>query len=155
MQSYRISKYNPEKRDASGFFTGEEWTSFSDVDSLIEGKVLTLAKYEEVESAYVGIAQGFLLEAGVTVLYAVGVENSAKDPEAPMEGAAVKTNSIGPVLTAMLRERFWCKLENANAFLHIGWDYYMYIGVARHCPIAASRATEVGLFVEMVDSPYA
>ena len=31
MSGYRISKYDPWLRDERGYFTGEDWTSFSDI----------------------------------------------------------------------------------------------------------------------------
>jgi hypothetical protein len=154
MHSYRITKYNPARRDASGAFLGDDWTAYTDVGSAFDAKVLTLAEYERVERAYIGAVQAFLVEAEISSLYAKGVEGSADEPNAPVEGAAVEVEALAPLLTGLLREKFWCRLECESAFLHVGRDYYMYVGVPRRCPIAEREAAESGLFVEDYSSPY-
>jgi len=47
-----------------------------------------------------------------------------------------------------------CRLEGADAFVHVGWDYYMYVGVPRPCPAACRQANDLGLYVEDFASPY-
>ena len=46
------------------------------------------------------------------------------------------------------------KLEGDDGFIHVGWDYYLYVGVAQGCPEARRLAAERGLFVEPCVSPY-
>jgi hypothetical protein len=41
-----------------------------------------------------------------------------------------------------------------TAFIHVGWDYYMYIGVPTDCPASDRLAAASGLFVEECESPY-
>jgi len=53
-----------------------------------------------------------------------------------------------------LRERYWAKLETDNAFIHIGYDYYMYIGVPKEATRAIEFAESWDLFVEEFNSPY-
>jgi hypothetical protein len=53
-----------------------------------------------------------------------------------------------------LRERFWCRLESRKAFIHVGFDYHMYVGVYHVCPAAEELARRLGLFVESFPSPY-
>jgi hypothetical protein len=38
----RVTKYDPALRDERGGFTGDDWTSVSDVGGLFSGRVLTL-----------------------------------------------------------------------------------------------------------------
>jgi hypothetical protein len=54
----------------------------------------------------------------------------------------------------MLRGDFWCRLESAGAFVHVGYDYYVYVGVPVESPEAAALARQLGLFVEPFRSPY-
>ena len=55
----------------------------------------------------------------------------------------------------VLREQLWCKFEwQRQAYLHFGWDFYMYIGVHRSCPKSIYYAAGQGLFVEPFVSPY-
>jgi hypothetical protein len=62
---------------------------------------------------------------------------------------------VPAVLRSLLREEYWCRLESETAFVHVGWDYYMYISVLKSCPLAESIAQNRGLFVEQFRSPYA
>ena len=61
---------------------------------------------------------------------------------------------IGEVVRRVLREEFWCRLEGAGAFIHVGYDYYMYVGIPQACPSAEALASQLGLFVEPFRSPY-
>jgi hypothetical protein len=63
-------------------------------------------------------------------------------------------SAAASVIRRLLREEFWCRLEGADGFIHIGYDYYMYLGVARQCPGAEALARQAGLFVERFQSPY-
>jgi hypothetical protein len=155
VHSYRITKYNPALRDAAGAFLGSEWTSIADVGASFAGKELSLAEYERVEAAYVSAAQSFLVEASVATLQVQGVENSGGGLAAPAEGAVIEVRAIPSILVGLLRDSFWCRLESASAFVHVGYDYYMYVGVPSRCPVSERKAAEAGLFVENYSSPYA
>ena len=152
MNQYRVTKYNPEFRNAEGVYTKDEWTSFSEV-----GKTVSKGEYAEVEAAYIDTAIQFFEEQGIAGLAIVYLENSAgyKDPKMKLaEGEIVHKDNLASVIRGILRENYWAKLESKNAYLHFGWDFYMYIGV----PLAASQAITVaernGLFVEEFESPY-
>jgi hypothetical protein len=45
-------------------------------------------------------------------------------------------------------------LEGVGAFSHVGWDYYMYVGVPIPSATARERAAALGLYVEEFASPY-
>jgi hypothetical protein len=70
------------------------------------------------------------------------------------EGSSLGLAEVGEVVRRVLREEFWCRLEGAGAFVHVGWDYYMYVGAPRPCPGAEALARQLGLFVEPFRSPY-
>jgi hypothetical protein len=152
MFEYRVTKYNPAIRRNGGRYT--EWTSFGEVGATFDGTVLTQTAYETVESAYIAVATAFLREAEVYSVSIRGLEYR-KGGECPyMEGDALSLTDVETIMTKVLREELWCRLEGDSAFIHFGWDYYMYVGVASVCPKAELLARKVGLFVEEVLSPH-
>jgi hydroxyacylglutathione hydrolase len=154
MHEFRVTKYDPSLRDETGAFQGVDWVMFSQIGEDFSGEVLTRERYEAVEQAYIDALERFLDEASVESFYAVGVENHRSTGAAPREGERLDRHSIAAVVRAMLREEYWCRLESAEAYVHIGWDYYMYVGVPRDCPGAIAFAQDHGLFVENFVSPY-
>ena len=154
MHEFRVTKYDPANRNELGHFLGSEWTAFSDVGREVTGSVLSLAEYERVEEAYIGSALAFLVEAGVDHLCAVGVENAGASPAAPKEHARLSLRELEAAIRGVLREEFWCRFEGPDAFVHLGWDFYMYVGVPIPCESACAFAEDRGLFVESFESPY-
>jgi hypothetical protein len=118
------------------------------------GQVLSPAEYQEVETAYIDAAVGFLRQAGVRELVVRGFENSGNSQTALREGAVLSLEQAAQTVRAMLREELWCRLEAQLTYVHIGWDFYMYIGVPVECPSAQAAAKRRGLFVESFASPY-
>jgi hypothetical protein len=149
MYQYRITKYNPVFRDEKGRYTSEEWTSFGDV-----GEIVSVKEYVRVETAYIGTALAFLREAGVVELQIRGLENSKKLPILLVEGKQLSLQELESTLRNVLRDEIWCRFEGKSAFVHFGWDYYMYVGVSKDCPEAYAFAEKSGLFVEDFQSPY-
>jgi len=152
MLEYRITKYNPVIRSKGGQYT--EWTSFSEVGAIFDGSVLTLSAYKEVEAAYIAVATAFLREAEVGSVTIRGLERRRHEDLPYSEGETIKLKDVGAIMTKVLREELWCRLESERGFIHFGWDYYMYVGVSSACPMAQHLATEFGLFVEEMQSPY-
>lgn len=62
--------------------------------------------------------------------------------------------AVAGALRDVLREAYWCRFEAADAFIHVGWDYYMYVGLLDPCLDAQQEARRLGLFVETFNSPY-
>ena len=152
---YRITKYNPEFRNLSGAYLRDDWTSSADIGKRFDGVLLTSDRYRIVESAYLKVASAFLAEAGISQLKVVGLENQPPFKSAPEEGAVVSLDEVPTILQSLLREEFWCKLEGSTSFLHVGYDYYMYVGVPKVCVNSSALARTLGLFVETFQSPYA
>jgi len=75
---FRVTKYDPALRDASGAFTGDEWTSFDDIGETFSGVTLSGASYRCVEDSYVAAATAFMREAGVKSLVIAGLERGAE-----------------------------------------------------------------------------
>jgi hypothetical protein len=151
---YRVTKYDPAFRDASGAYIRDEWTSVSDIGRSFGAAVLTCDAYQRVEDAYVAVALAFLREAGVSGLTIAGLENHSELPLSFGEGSLLLPEQTGEVIRQVLREKFWCRLDGRGAFIHLGYDYYMYVGVRRACPEAEQLAKELGLFAEPFPSPY-
>jgi hypothetical protein len=154
VNEYRITKYNPAFRNSAGAYTRDEWTMFKDVGRSFGGAVLTREEYERVENAYVSAALAFMGEAGLASLAVDSLENHRGHERTFEEGIVLPLEQVGDVIRRVLREEFWCRLEGQGGFIHLGWDYYMYIGVPHSCPRARMRTIELGLYVEEFSSPY-
>lgn len=154
MFEYRVTKYNPALRDSTGAYTRDEWISFGDVGSTFGGVVLTKEEYGRVESAYAAAALAYLREAGLRSLVVKGLENPANHQLPFGEGSVLSLEQVGETVRKVLRNEFWCRLEDTNGFVHLGYDYYMYVEIARQCPEAEQVTRSLGLFVEEFPSPY-
>jgi hypothetical protein len=156
MHEYRVTKYDPSHRDDSGAYLRDEWTSFADVGRSFGGIPLTLNEYERIEAAYVRAAEQYLAESSTGTLSVHQLEDTRRlAPAFITEGASLPLEQVGGVLRGLLREEYWCRIQaDSGAFIHVGWDYYMYIGVPYECPASQRAAEALGLFVEEFDSPY-
>ncbi|MGY0613481.1 hypothetical protein [Luteimonas sp. A501] len=154
MPQYRVTKYNPAHRDAGGRYSRDEWCSVHDVGRAFDGVPLTETEYLRVESAYITAALEFLRESKVATLAVHGLENHGEAMLSFDEGTHLSLEQVGATLGRLLQEEFWCKLEGPNSFIHVGYDYYMYLGVPTTCPNAVELAVSLGLFVEPFQSPY-
>ena len=154
MIEYRVTKYNPALRDASGAYLVDDWTLVKDIGRAFGGVVLTEGEYRRVEQAYINSAICFLRAGGLNSLTAEGIENPKGLALDFGEGSVLSLEEVGDVIRQILREEFWCRLECQGGFLHFGWDYYMYIGVPHRCPEAELLAEGLGLFPEEFPSPY-
>lgn len=151
---FRVTKYDPSRRDARGGLIGDDWTSFSDIGKSFSDGLLTQEGYSQVEDAYVTASASFIRESGVPTLSIVGFENHAAANLPFGESTALGASDFGTVVRSLLREEYWCRLESIGGFIHVGWDFYMYIGVQRPCPLAVAETERLGLFVEPFHSPY-
>jgi hypothetical protein len=154
MNQYRVTKYDPTFRDASGAYTRQDWTSFSDIGRAFGDITLSREEYLRVESAYVDIAMRFLAEDGARSLRVVEVENHGGLARAPKEGDIVSGEELAAVCSSILRDEYWCRLEADGRYLHFGYDFYLYVGVKNQCAGSIQAAHGLGLFVEEFASPY-
>jgi hypothetical protein len=157
MYQYRITKYDPQFRDASGAYKLDDWTSISDIGRTFNNIELTAECYVTVENSYVEAALAFLTEAGVTSLAIKSLENHRRHncPAVSLtEGHSCTLLEIADIIRLNLREIIWCKLVGDGCFLHFGYDYYMYVGVPAICTASIEFAERRRLFVEPSESPY-
>ena len=154
MFEFRVTKYDPTCRDICGAYTRDEWTSVRDIGRSFAGVSLTKSEYQRVEDAYVTTAIAIMQEAGIESLMVTGLENHFATLLPFVERSVLKLPDAGMVIRQVLREEFWCRLEAEIGFVHIGYDYYMYVGSNKRCLNAESLAKRLGLFIEPFQSPY-
>ena len=158
MFEYRITKYDPGNRDATGRYLADEWIMYSQVGETIAGCLLTLDEYLRTERAYVNAAMDVLGDCGVESLVVRDLVNRRKHKPATFElreGVRLSGESLREALQSLLREEFWCRLEDdEGSYIHVGWDYYLYAGVPCAAADGVQAARANGLFVEPFVSPY-
>ena len=157
VQEFRLTKYDPARRDAQGRYNVDEWTYFAQVGKCFAGVELTFADYERVEAAHLDAVQALLRGAGIDALVVRDAEPSIQgEPPAVAAGTRLSGDALREAFRDVLRERWWCRFEadDATAFVHFGWDYYIYLGLPRLDDDARRRVEDAGLFLEPFISPY-
>ena len=149
MWQYQITKYDPNKRDEQGRYLDQnEWTEFSEV-----GENVSLEEYEKVESLYIEAAYELISADGIEALQLVYLEDY-QNLCPYKEKAMIKKENIREVVRSFLRHEYWGKLESEKGFIHVGWDFYMYVGFTGLNTEAVFKVSDSGLFVESRTSPY-
>ena len=165
---WRITKYDPKKRNSQGWFLEDTWTSYSDIGKLYQGEKLNYDEYMRIENLYINAIVKFMKCLSISHLQVKCLENhdrinedSSINKAEVMFVNALKENdllSLEQVKMAsklILREYFWCKLISKHKmFVHFGYDYYMYIGSRSECKDTLEAIRESGLYVENFKSPY-
>jgi hypothetical protein len=148
MKEYRITKYNPASRNSEGHYLDQnEWTCFSEA-----GDKLTLKEYEFIEEKYIQAAVDFIGN-DIENIIACDIENH--DNENITEISEPMTvSSFQNILRGILRNKYWCRLKSNNSFVHIGWDYYMYVGCNKEVVSIINKTEKNGLYVEEMESPH-
>ncbi len=165
MIGWRVTRYDPARRDAQGRYVHPDWTSIADVGRSFGGEVLTFGAYLRVESAYVDTVVAFHAEQGSPALFARAVEPGPPAPPAlrgealpapPAEGAVVEPAQLPMLVRSCLRELFWCRVEalDGACSVHFGYDLYLYLAGRSEAPRTRALARGLGLFVEPFVSPY-
>lgn len=151
---YRITKYNPQFRNERGHFLAEDWTSISDIGRTFAQKLLTQSAYQQVEDAYISTIESFLNEARISAMTLAAIDDHGTN--FPFKkGTSIKLKDILSISRLTLREELWAKFTiPGKAYIHFGYDYYMYLGVPKRCNSSIKSAHELGLFVESFRSPY-
>jgi hypothetical protein len=165
---WRITKYDPEKRNSQGWFIEDTWTSYSDIGNIYQGKKLTHDQYVLVENLYINAIVLFMKDLEISHLQVKDLENhdhisedSSVDKMEIMFVNAMKENDllsleqVKMAVKLILREYFWCKLISKHKmFVHFGYDYYMFVGSSVECRDTLQKIRESGLYVEKFESPY-
>lgn len=152
----RVTKYDPALRvGGRGGFLGDDWISLSDVGDTFDGEVLTLDRYLEVEAQHLRVVAAFLDETAVDSTIVRGAESYDAGCW-PEEGQRLSRLETVDLVRELLRERGFCRLEaERSVYLHVGYDYYLYLGGEVPCKRTLRVAARAGLFAETgFVSPY-
>jgi len=149
MWQFRITKYDLNKRDDSGRYLDlDEWTEFFEV-----GEKISLEEYEKIENLYIDAAHDLISGDGIKYLSLVGLENRQKTCPYK-DNDKIYCENLKGVIRSLLRGEYWAKLESDKGFIHIGWDFYMYVGTENLNEPAIWKIADNGLYVEQMNSPY-
>jgi hypothetical protein len=174
MLSYRITKYDPVFRNPKGAYQKDEWTDFSDIGKVFEGVELLADEYIRIESLYISAIHSFMNAVHVSSLDVFHLEKerySLRDHdlkhmdlypnemtaivEPIQNGHTLNGNDLESFCRLCLRSQLWGVLEfPSKMFIHFGYEYYMYIGVAEISEQVIEQVRNTGLFVESFESPY-
>ncbi|MDP3236532.1 MAG: hypothetical protein Q8N26_27320 [Myxococcales bacterium] len=162
MPGFRVTKYDPQLRDASGAFLGDDWISVSDIGKAYGGRTLTRSEYLLVELKYVAAVVAFMEVVRVDELTISDLERrdalqarlgDLGCADVLENGRIVRGTQLECVVRAALREAAWFRLSGSNgAYVHFGFDYYMYVGST--LPVLHFPKLPTGLFAERMASPY-
>jgi len=169
MISYRITKYDPKKRDSNGaYIDNSEWTSIYDFKNLQDEK--TFEDYLKIENCYVYAVRIILQEKKITNLKVESLENySSRDDFKKLidEGllnsisfdydqdikilendVILNQTQIEKTIRLILRETIWMLLVDRTFEIKFGYDYCMYIKCDSLTFETIRQIEELGLFVE-------
>lgn len=170
MSSYRITKYNPHKRNEQGhYLDNSEWTAISDIDKAKYNNV-TFEEYEKVESAYVDAIKLIMKDKNIAFLkvdslelrntkqdfkkfektirlknIAVDFDNEIKNLK---NGLQLSVTQIDKIIRLILRETVWMILINNDLEVSFGFDYYMYVKTSDIKQSTIEKIQNMELFVE-------
>lgn len=153
MFCWRITKYNPVYRNNNGNYLKDEWTDYSDIGKSFEGIRLTETEYAKIENAYINAVLLLMNCSNIDALKIIDLER-IDDIKGIKNNALIYKEHISEIIRSILRNKFWCKLESDEFYIHFGYDYYMYIGSNQPCESAIESIKKSGLFVEIFESPY-
>jgi hypothetical protein len=154
----RLSKYDPAKRDFTGAFTGSDWVTYSQVGTEVGGRLLTKEEYKRVEDVYVETIVRALREAGLQKVLVEGIRRFDKAPRATnkfRKGQKIDLETASRLIRLSFQDRIEVALSvPRQMYLHFGFDFLVYFGLTKPTPLANAFASEKGLFLEKMASPY-
>ncbi len=80
---WRITKYDPKKRNSQGWFLEDTWTSYSDIGESYQGKKITYDEYSQVENLYINAIVEFMKCLDISHLQVKYLENHGSINEDP------------------------------------------------------------------------
>lgn len=170
MEYYRITKFNPEKRDNNGHYLDcSEWTAISDIGKP-EYKNISYKDYESIETKYVNAIYLILNEKKINSLFvdSLGFCCSKEDFQEFMKngrlqnlevdfgteiavlrnGLELDLNLLNKYVRLILRETIDMLLVNEKIEVAFYWDFDMYVECEKLEPSTIRQIEESGLFVE-------
>jgi hypothetical protein len=155
IQELRINRYDPRV----AYSATTTWTAMSDIGKSFDDGELTRAEYEAVEGRHLSAVSALMDAAGVSELTVSDIQRSPLASAAALavqEGTRVSPSEALEICRLELRDELSCRLDSAGDFyVHVGFDYYLYVGAQRLPGATVAEIEEAGLFVERgVPSPY-
>lgn len=157
MEKYRITKYDPRKRDSEGrYLDNSDWTSISDIGR-VGFEDFTFLEYKKVESKYVEAIKIILTEKEVNKLKIDSIEkyspndsfedlkNNFSSLENDLE---LDLMEIENLIRLILREQVWMNLISSKVEVNFGYDYYMYVKCEELKLSSIRKIQAIGLFIE-------
>jgi len=130
MNWFRISKYNPIYRNLKGEYEIDEWTSFSDVGKSINGSIITISNYINVEKQYINFILCFFRQLNAKKISISELEIYDESLSYYKNINNIDIEELLSFTRNILRENIWCKISYENKVeIHFGYDYYMYVGL--------------------------
>ncbi|VAW15813.1 hypothetical protein MNBD_BACTEROID03-2370 [hydrothermal vent metagenome] len=168
--TYRITKFNPKKRNEEGhFLDNSEWTAINDIGKP-EYNNLSYEEYEKTETGYVESVGLILDEKNITNLQidSLRAHDTYEDFERYKKDGRLKNIDVdfkneiatiknGTILNLkeiqkrvrlILRETIWMHLLNTDLKITFGYDYYMYVECSELTNKTINKIEEIELFVE-------
>lgn len=150
---YRISKYDPKNRNPGGTYARDEWSAISDIGKKFGNARLTKEVYLSTEKEYIEAIVLIMRELDIPFLQVKGLNRGKK--QGLREDLKCSEKIVRRIVRGALRENLWCWLHlDRKMFVHFGYDYYMWVGVAKKPNAALSSIRRGSLFVESRKSPY-
>ncbi len=170
MISYRITKFDPKKRDSEGIYKDiTEWTSISDMGNP-DFNNLTFEEYYKTETNYVNAIKFLLADKKISSLKINSLENYndksdfdkflgnnilreidfdyINDIEILENGQNLQVDCLAKITRLILRELIWMELIDSELEIKFGYDYYMYVKCNRLSDNIIKKIEKTGLFVE-------
>lgn len=110
--SHEIVKYKPEFYDENGVYQKDEWTNYSDIGEVYEGRIVTRDDYLDVENRFIDITRAILAAAGCSYITLGYVE--ARRRKGLREGMRVRVQEIDPFLRLALRGKAFIVFVNRS-----------------------------------------
>lgn len=151
MNTFRISKYEPQFRQNNRYLK-DEWTDYSDIGKMFNGIPLTEREYFSTEKQYISCLINILESAKVESISIESLEDY--DKTIWYNKQRLTMENIPEIIRDCLRNKCWCRLEGDGAYIHFGYDYYVYLGIELPYIVTESICRRYKLFCELFQSPY-
>ena len=168
--TYRITKFDPKKRNEEGhFLDNSKWTAISDIGKS-KYRNVGYEEYEKTETAYAESIKLILGEKNISSLKIDSLErhytfedfeNYQKDGRLKnidvdfnieiatlKNGTVLNLGEIQKIIRLILRETVWMELLESEFKITFGYDYYMYVECSDLEKSTINRIEKMGLFVE-------
>ena len=159
-----VTKYNPTYRDNNGRYTSNEWIGFFQVGQVVDGKIITLEEYLQIEGKYIEAAYNFFKFHKCDSILLKNVEKkdiasySLADKsqlflfyESISDGQIIPLKDLDLLVQLILRELLWGELfciNNPEIAVRFGYDFYMYFNSNRDMTDLFKEIAKLGLYVE-------